>query len=96
MLYSYPALIADINLKGFEEKSNAFAFIIEFMVLSVSVVCAIHLCFFSLSFFIFFSSYIVAQLELVALLVEQLALDDSALLARQLGEITTIHLDALE
>lgn len=87
--------MVDINIKGYPEQDNVAVFVLEFIIHFFGALAGSQLCIFSLTFFIIFSSYVIAQLQLVALYVRNVPLNDSKLLRRHLQEIVFLHLDVL-
>lgn len=96
IVVGHPALIADYNLKGYEERDHPIVFCCEFIIFLVGGIGWAHLVIFSLSFFIIFTNYIIAQLELIENFVQGLLVQDYQRVILQLKEITELHIEVLQ
>lgn len=86
----------NINIKGYEEKEHYWVFSIEFFIGLCGTFVIAQLFMYSLSFFILFSSYLIAQFELVARFVSEVPMNDEKAVTIYLSDIIDLHLDALQ
>lgn len=88
-------LAISFDLKNFSEYNSLPIFFLEGFIYTTACWFLAPFLLFSFSFFIFFSNYIIGQLELIEHYILQLDLNDVKKLRYNLKEIVKLHLDVL-